>query len=297
MNSQQLGCAQFATGRPLCILAGAGTGKTFTLVRRIEGMLEQNIDERTILAISFTNKAAAELEARCTVALGEKAQGVHFHTFHSFCSTILDEGSAKIEYIDDAQMKELVRQSLSIWCRRRGVESAPSSLAQVVSSIKAARELGQVPSDATTRDVYSIYSSLLQAQHKEDFGSTIASVATLWSANLNALEEARSRYKYGFVDEFQDTSPMQLRLLHLLFGESGQLTVVGDDDQSIYSWRWRAASIPQTNSNGRAHPHNDSTGCAGNRSFRELQNMFAPLHQLTTIKLEINYRSQPKVTL
>jgi DNA helicase-2/ATP-dependent DNA helicase PcrA len=193
MNTQQSACVLFSTRQPLCILAGAGTGKTFTLVRRIEEMLEQQIDQRTILAISFTNKAAAELEARCAAALGEKAKGIHFHTFHSFCSTILDEGSAKVEYIDDTQMKELVKESLATWCRRRGMESAPSSLAQVMQEIKSARELGHSPSDVTAREVYAIYNSLLHEQHKEDFGSTISSVVTLWGANQQALKSAQSR--------------------------------------------------------------------------------------------------------
>lgn len=239
---------------PLLVLAGAGSGKTRVITRRIGHLvLERNVAAWRILAVTFTNKAAREMRERLTQLLGGAATGLTVSTFHSAAAMILRREAEHLGMersfliYDDGDQLSLVRRAI----REAGIELASVSPREMLSRIDAEKNAGRLPEQMqtngdpraeTAQKVYRKYQQLLRAANAVDFGDLLLLLVELLRTN----EEVRLRYQRRFthvlVDEFQDTNPVQYELLRLLAPPpASNVVVVGDDDQSIY--RWRGAEV------------------------------------------------------
>jgi DNA helicase-2/ATP-dependent DNA helicase PcrA len=243
---------------PVLIIAGAGSGKTRVITYRIAHMLERGIPQSAILALTFTNKAAREMESRVKELTGKKLQSLTVSTFHAFGVKILrdeienlgessEEGEGpgpgppdyrkNFSIYDEADRNELIRECLRE--HRISTEGADLyALGQLFSHIKIGR-LRWENADDSWEPVYREYQKSLRIYNALDFDDLLVLPIELFESRPEALEKYRRRYRYLMVDEFQDTSFIQYRLLRLLASGGGKanVCVVGDDDQSIYSWR------------------------------------------------------------
>ena len=253
LNPPQLEAVRTVDG-PLLIIAGAGSGKTRVITYRIAYMLEQGIPQHAILALTFTNKAAREMEERVKALTGRKLQSLTVSTFHAFGVRVLREEIEALGYrknfsiYDETDRGELIRECLRE--ARLGEGANLYALGQLFSGIKTGRySWREAPGmngleAAAWEKVYREYQRSLKIFNAVDFDDLITLPIELFEAHPQVLDKYRGRYRYIMVDEFQDTSLVQYRLLRLLAlgageNESGSanLCVVGDDDQSIYSWR------------------------------------------------------------
>jgi superfamily I DNA/RNA helicase len=256
LNAAQKRAVEHFQG-PLVVLAGAGSGKTRVITHRIARLLERGIPSSAILALTFTNKAAGEMQDRVARILGKgvatrKKKGrsldpsaVTVTTFHSFglgvltreraatgAFTIFDQGDAL------AAVKEILR---TIDAGKRF--DAAAVLARISNAKNAFSNLEELPDrdadayDAITRMVFPRYQAALRAFRAYDFDDLVCGVATLWQSRPDVLARWRERYRFLLVDEYQDTNGAQLALVRLLGGEHKNVCVVGDDDQAIYGWR------------------------------------------------------------
>jgi DNA helicase-2/ATP-dependent DNA helicase PcrA len=220
---------------PVLIIAGAGSGKTRVITYRIAHMLEQGIPQHAILALTFTNKAAREMENRVKELTGKKLQSLTLRTFHAFGVKILREECEALGYrknfsiYDESDKLELIKECMHE-ARLASDTTNYYTFAQLFSGIKTGR--------ADAGDYESVYKEYLRS-HKIynafDFDDLLTLPIELFEKNPPILEKYRNRYRYIMVDEFQDTSLIQYRLMKLLAGRN--VCAVGDDDQSIYSWR------------------------------------------------------------
>src|SRR5882672_2478283 len=236
---------------PLLILAGPGSGKTRVIVHRIAYMLDvKEVDPKNVLAVTFTNKAARELRARLDTLVGPQvARGLAVGTFHANCARWLrrdirhlgrDPGFA---IYDDNDQVDLIKQIL----KEFEIDEKRTSPRSVLSAISHAKsEL--VDADAYSRDahgqwhetvarVYKRYNDLLERNHALDFDDLLTVTVQLLREVPEVLGFYQRRYQHVMVDEFQDTSIAQYEIVKLLTKDSRNLCVVGDEDQSIYSWR------------------------------------------------------------
>lgn len=239
--------AVMATEGPVLVLAGAGTGKTRVITYRIAHLIEElGIEPSNILAVTFTNKAAGEMKNRLQTLVGSPATLVNMGTFHSICLNILRRDGYKIglpssfSILDQEDRLNFVRQAL------RTVDLdvkkyPPKQYMHAISAFKNTEAFVEErePQDVFKKfqDVYRIYTNLLKEQRMIDFDDMLGLAVRLFAKDSETLAEYRQNYKYILVDEYQDTNAVQFRLLYLLAGKSGNLCVVGDDDQSVYGWR------------------------------------------------------------
>ena len=282
LNPQQKAAVQYING-PLLVLAGAGSGKTSVITRKITWLIrDYGIAPRNIVAVTFTNKAAREMKARVADLMnGDFSKEMLISTFHTFGMNILREHLSDIGYrpgfslydCEDSQAllskllrgqyagrnspAEAVRGQISMW-KNNMVSPAEAPLTAGGESVQ----------DVAAR-IYGEYERHLQAYNAMDLDDLILKPVRLFQNHPEILEEWRRRVRYLLVDEYQDTNLCQYELVKLLAGHRGMLTVVGDDDQSIYAWRG-------------AHPEN----------LKQLQQDFP---QLKVIKLEQNYRSSGRI--
>lgn len=235
------------------ILAGAGSGKTGALTVRIADMLEKGISPYSILAITFTNKAAREMRERVDKLAGAAAQDVWISTFHSTCVRLLRREIDKIGYskdfsiydADDQEkvMKEVFKeQNMSITDKRYTVKYAVSAIGrmkeEMISWEDYLKEVDKADIRAwKTAKVYEAYQTRLFKNNALDFDDLIYKTVYLFRTRPDVLEKYQERFKYIMVDEYQDTNTSQYELIRLLASKYGNLCVVGDDDQSIYGWR------------------------------------------------------------
>jgi len=226
---------------PLLIIAGAGSGKTRVITFRIAHMLECHIPQSAILALTFTNKAAREMEERAKQLTGRKLTNLTVSTFHAFGVQILREKGEALGYrpnftiydTDDSftLLKECARVLEQTW------ELAElQAIAQQISAVKSQRK-GWSDEPGEVKKLYQEYAEHLMLYNAVDFDDLITKPLELFEKHADILAEYRERYRYIMVDEFQDTSITQFRFVELLAREHHNLCVVGDDDQSIYSWR------------------------------------------------------------
>jgi len=226
---------------PLLIIAGAGSGKTRVITFRIAHMLECHIPQSAILALTFTNKAAREMEERAKQLTGRKLTNLTVSTFHAFGVQILREKGEALGYrpnftiydTDDSftLLKECARVLEQSW------ELAElQAIAQQISAVKSQRK-GWSDEPSEVKKLYQEYAEHLMLYNAVDFDDLITKPLELFEKHADILGEYRERYRYIMVDEFQDTSITQFRFVELLAREHHNLCVVGDDDQSIYSWR------------------------------------------------------------
>lgn len=240
LNVQQREAATTLEG-PLLIIAGAGSGKTRTITYRIGHMLSHGIPQSHILALTFTNKAAREMAERVRSVTGKKLSNLTVSTFHAFGVRVLREQIRVLGYrpnfsiydqVDKVEMIRTVARELSI--SRDSIDLY--ALSTLFSSIKTGRVTWERANDQY-REMYEEYQKHLMAYNAVDFDDLIMLPVRLFETVPEVLELYRNRYRYIMVDEFQDTSIAQYRLTRLLGEEHRNLCVVGDDDQSIYSWR------------------------------------------------------------
>jgi DNA helicase-2/ATP-dependent DNA helicase PcrA len=258
LNGPQLQAVTTLEG-PVLIIAGAGSGKTRVITFRIARMLEKGIPQHAILALTFTNKAAREMESRVKELTGKKLRDLTVSTFHAFGVKILREEIEALGYrknfsiYDETDRNRLIKESLRE-CRHSSEGVDLYKLGQIFSNIKIGRyQWGKNPgglvADSVWEPVYQEYQQGLKIYNALDFDDLLCLPIALFEEQPEILDKYRRRYRYIMVDEFQDTSLIQYRLLRLLAlgtgsggagapGEGGaNVCVVGDDDQSIYSWR------------------------------------------------------------
>lgn len=281
LNNRQKEATYYIDG-PCLVLAGAGSGKTSVITRKIAYLIEQcDIPARYIAALTFTNKAAREMKERVgSLVKGAGARGLTVSTFHNLglniirkdcklfgykpgfsifdsedCRSLLKELMMKDGDLDSDHL-DLVHNQISLWKNdlvlpEQAMSMAESSGEQLIAAI------------------YLRYSQALKAYNAVDFDDLILQPVQYLTTHADLLDKWQKRVRYLLVDEYQDTNASQYRLIRLLVGNRGALTVVGDDDQSIYAWRG-------------ARPENMSL----------LKQDFG---NLNVIKLEQNYRSTQRI--
>lgn len=248
LNEPQLEAATNTEG-PMLILAGAGSGKTATMTRRIAYMIrEKNISPYNILAVTFTNKAAAEMRERVESLVGE-GLNIWIMTFHSACLRILRMNAAAAGYSDGFVIYDPVDQKTVIRnvIKEANVDEKMFTPNYVLSAISDAKEKGISPQmfqeeaasvkQRIVGKLYRAYDRVLRKNNAVDFDDMICRTVKMFDEHPEILERYRERFRYIMVDEYQDTNSMQYRLVKALAGEHRNICVVGDDDQCIYEWR------------------------------------------------------------
>jgi DNA helicase-2/ATP-dependent DNA helicase PcrA len=254
LNPSQQEAVEHRDG-PLLVLAGAGSGKTRVVTQRIARLLEQGVASRAILAMTFTNKAAAEMRERVVGLVGAKiAKDLHVSTFHRFGLHVLGQETRALglrgnqfAIFDQADAMGVVREILRTL--KTGKNYDVSAIVARISNAKNAfvdvetwREKqrngpGIDDYDEISMEVFPKYQAALQGFQAFDFDDLICEVVNLWKRRPDCLERWQQRFRYVIVDEYQDTNHAQLELVRLIGGDRKNVCVVGDDDQSIYAWR------------------------------------------------------------
>ena len=249
LNPMQREAAEQLEG-PVLILAGAGSGKTRTLTYRVANLLEHGVQAWHILALTFTNKAAREMQERIERLAGESATDAWIGTFHSICCRILRRDIEKIGYErsftiydeDDQQrvIKAILKQ-LDIDEKFLPPKSISAAIGDAKNRVLNPDEwLKNSPADYRSQKIHDVmteYEQRLRAANALDFDDLLMKTLQLFLDHPPVLEYYQQRFQYVHVDEYQDTNYAQYQLVRLLTQESRNLCVVGDDDQSIYGWR------------------------------------------------------------
>ena len=253
LNPQQRQAVETIRG-PVLILAGAGTGKTRVITFRIAHMVERGVAPGNILGVTFTNKAAREMQERVTKLLpraprpkdGTKPDRPTICTFHSLCVRILRQHIEKLGYkrnfviYDSSEQLAAVKKILS-GISAKGEKTDPGAVLAMLSKFKNGGENSSTFGDPSVRalaqHVAKRYESALHACNAVDFDDLILLTLRLFREHPESLEACRAKYRYVMVDEYQDTNAAQFELVHALTLVHRNFCVVGDDDQSIYGWR------------------------------------------------------------
>ena len=264
---------------PLLVLAGAGSGKTRVIVHRIAWLINHHgVRPWQILAVTFTNKAAGEMRERVEKLLGGIETPL-IATFHATCVRILRREIGRLGFgsnfviYDDKESERLLKDVII----EQNIDEKKYPAKAFAAAIDECKNAGSLPQDLTTGDqmaerlvrVYSAYQERLKKCNALDFGDLILFTVRIFEEFPEVLEHYREKWQWLLVDEYQDTNPIQYRLVRLLAGERRNLCVVGDDDQSIY--RWRGADI---------------------RNILDFERDFPGV---TVVKLEQNYRSTSNI--
>ena len=236
---------------PLLIVAGAGSGKTKVLTSRIAHIIaEKKAYPNQILAVTFTNKAAREMQSRVSKILGSSVTGLPWlGTFHSICAKLLRKHASAVNLksnftiIDTDDQIRLIKNI----CKAENIDIKQLSPRYILAIIDKWKNKGQYPNEViinykdiyenTILPVYKIYQQKLIDLNSCDFGDLILHVVKIFEKNDDIREIYSRNYKYILVDEYQDTNYIQSQWLNLLAQKNKNLCCVGDDDQSIYSWR------------------------------------------------------------
>jgi len=244
--------AVYHTQGPILVLAGAGTGKTGVLTTRLIRLLIEKIAlPGEILSVTFTNKAANEMRDRITNQIGDMSSGLKWlGTFHSVGAQILRFHPNKLGLendfiiLDTDDQVRLLKQII----KDENIDDKRWPAKQLLNLIDKWKNKGLYPEDISSNDgdyfangkghlLYKIYQERLKYFNAVDFGDLILESIRLFENNQDILESYQNRFKYILVDEYQDTNVSQYKLLKLLTGKYQNICCVGDDDQSIYSWR------------------------------------------------------------
>ncbi len=243
--------AILTTDGPLLVLAGAGSGKTTVVVNKIAYILEQDLcAPYRILAITFTNKAANELKSRVEAILGESSEGIWIGTFHSICMKILRRYIVKLGYqqdfliYDSADQKTLIKRCM----KELKMDEKAFPPKNVLAEISTAKDNLMEPDvylsahegdfrKTQIGECYKLYQKRLFESNALDFDDIITLTVKLFACDSEALQYYQDKFKYVFVDEYQDTNNAQYVLVSMLAGKYKNICVVGDDDQSIYKFR------------------------------------------------------------
>ena len=276
--------AVLMTDGPVMILAGAGSGKTRTLVARIQYLLEEKrVSPFQVLAVTFSNKAAREMRERLAVSTQVNIGALQVTTFHAFCARLLRMEatylglSKNFTIYDDGESQSIIKAIMA----KRGMnqkEISPYTIAAFIDGLKnlgyytglaKTEDVEKYAEDKRLFDVFMEYESELHRSNAIDFGGLITGVLNLFRNYPEVLQKYQSKFKYVLVDEYQDTNRAQFELIRLLSFQHRNICVVGDEDQSIYSWR--GADI---------------------RNILDFEEIFP---EAKLIKLEQNYRSSKRI--
>ncbi|MBP3637302.1 MAG: DNA helicase PcrA [Clostridia bacterium] len=249
LNPQQRLAAETLEG-PVLILAGAGSGKTRALTCRVANLMDHGVQPWSILALTFTNKAAKEMKERIIQLVGDQADDAWISTFHSTCAKILRRDIEKLGYTrsfviyDDDDQGAVIKEIL----KRFNIDEKFLPPRELKAKISDAKNKLMSPDEwfaKSERDyrcqmiheVFVEYESRLKALNALDFDDLLVKTLTLLADHPPVLDYYRNKFRYVLVDEYQDTNYAQYMLVKLLTDHSRNLCVVGDDDQSIYGWR------------------------------------------------------------
>jgi DNA helicase-2/ATP-dependent DNA helicase PcrA len=240
-----------AIGGPVLILAGPGSGKTRVITHRVAYLVKVGgVSPHRIMAVTFTNKAAREMQERLTTLVGQAVNDLTLGTFHAICARILRRDgqaigvSPKFVIYDDEDQLSLIKRSLQE-LKLDPKQYAPQAIA---SAISAAKSRTMTPADYVQQSrsyfdeivgrVYEHYQKLLEQSSALDFDDLLVRTVYLFRQHPEILSRYQSRYLHILVDEFQDTNLVQYELIRQLGDKYRNICVVGDPDQSIYSWRF-----------------------------------------------------------
>ena len=257
LNPEQRLAAETTEG-PVLILAGAGTGKTRAITFRMANLISKGAPAESILAVTFTNKAAEEMQNRVTDLLlraGVPPARPWISTFHSLWPRLLRREAVHAGlpkdfaiYDDDDQLA-----AVKLAMGRLRIDDDSLTPRNVLSRISYAKNHGQSPEQVRAdtfapdarkvADIYAAYEDLLKQSKAVDFDDLLLRSARLLRDSADVRERWRARFGYLHVDEYQDTNRVQYDLLRLLTNEKRNVCVVGDEDQSIYRWRGADVSI------------------------------------------------------
>lgn len=281
LNPQQY-AAVHETECPLLVLAGAGSGKTRVITEKIAHLIRSGHSARNIAAVTFTNKAAREMKSRVSCLLTDREiRGLVVSTFHALGLDIIRKEhkaldfKASLSVFDEQDRTQILKELISFHTQNPVETDAAESVGREISRRKA---LFLLPHDTTPPPIaevsdfdaiYALYLQQMKAYNAIDFDDLILLPVLLFKAHPDILEKWQNKLRYLLVDEYQDTNETQYQMLKLLVGKVGRFTVVGDDDQSIYSWRG-------------AQPEN-------------LSKLKSDFPKLKVIKLEQNYRSSKRI--
>jgi DNA helicase-2/ATP-dependent DNA helicase PcrA len=236
---------------PLLIIAGPGSGKTRVITHRIAYLIRNcGVNPRSLMAVTFTNKAAKEMKERLVKLLGKTAESIAAGTFHAICARILRQDGKSLGLdtnfviYDEEDQKSLVKQCL----QELDMDPKQYNPQKIRNAISYAKSQYLTPSSPSSKSsshwddkvscVYELYQQKLGQSNAADFDDLLMKVVQLFEKHPEVLEKYRSRYLHLMVDEFQDTNLTQYKLVRLLGGKHKNVCVVGDPDQSIYSWRF-----------------------------------------------------------
>lgn len=262
--------------------AGAGSGKTRVLACRIAYLIDNyGVSENSILAITFTNKVAREMKERVNLMLGVESSCVLISTYHSFCARVLREDIASLNegydryftIIDDEEQVSVCKDLL----KKEKVDKEDLNYKELVNYISYYKCLGTKPSEVETfnddqkqkQHFYELYEEYLKEHSYLDFDDLLLKTVSLFEKSERIRNKWASRFQYILVDEFQDTNDIQYRLLKYMVNEDTSLFVVGDPDQTIYTWR--------------------------GANIKLIMNFNLDFKGVEDIKLEKNYRSTQKI--
>ncbi len=245
LNDQQLEAVNKTEG-PLLVLAGAGTGKTKVLTSRIINIINSNLAYPSqILAVTFTNKAASEMKKRIAEIIGDQVNNIWVGTFHAICAKILRRHPELVglrsdfTIIDDDDQNRLLKQILNDF-NIDTKQFAPKVYLNKISRLKDSLKTPALNDDLglpKLKDVFETYQSRLRSMNSADFGDLIALNLEIFNRDSEVLSYYQNKFRYVLIDEYQDTNNAQYQWLLRLSALNCNICCVGDDDQSIYSWR------------------------------------------------------------
>ena len=249
MNDKQLK-AILKTDGAVMVIAGAGSGKTRVLTNRIAYLIaEKNILESNILAITFTNKAAKEMKERIYSLVGETSKYIWINTFHSMCVRILRQHIELLGYnknftiLDTSEQKTIIKNIVKNLNLSED-SYQPANVLKIISNsknnmitVKQLREQSRFGFMKNVAEIYAHYQSYLKKNSVLDFDDLMLKTITLFTKHPEVLAIYQNKFEYIHVDEYQDTNVIQYKLIKMLSAVHKNVCVVGDDDQSIYSWR------------------------------------------------------------
>ena len=278
LNPQQQQAVEYVSG-PCLVLAGAGSGKTRVIINKIAHLIEHcGYLPKQIAAVTFTNKAATEMQERVSKMLPKsQTRGLTICTFHSLGMKILREEANQIGYkknfsiLDSTDSAKIIGELLG-GTGKEAVFKAQHQISLWKNDLKTPEDVLQTASNVweqQTARIYASYQETLQSYQAVDFDDLIRLPAVLLQQNSEVRNKWQRRLRYLLVDECQDTNTCQFTLMKLLTGAEGMFTAVGDDDQSIYAWRG-----------------------ANMENLRKMQEDYP---QMKIIKLEQNYRSTARI--
>ena len=276
LNDKQIEAVNHTLG-PCLVLAGAGSGKTRVLTERIIKLIDDGVSPYNILAITFTNKAAREMKSRVENKIGSVADSIFIGTFHSFGLRIIRENYLSLGYksnitiLDQDDTKSIIKRII----KDMDLDPKDYDVKHILNRISSSKNDGVTPSeynrlflredDKIIASIYEKYLKVLKENNSVDFDYLLLLPVSLFKSNKEVLEHYQDRFRYILVDEYQDTNSIQYELCKLLAKKYNNIFVVGDANQSIYSWR--------------------------NADYRNILNFEHDYKDVHTVLLEENYRS------